>query len=121
MTGPARRNASFVLENLSAAPCPRCWRAATCTTRISTACRSPWARCAPRPPCAWPPPGCCKGQDEVLGLLARNKAELRRLVAKKLTLKFSPELRFRLDETFDRMDDTRRMFDQAAVRRDLDQ
>ena len=62
-----------------------------------------------------------KGQDEVLGLLARNKAELRRLVAKKLTLKFSPELRFRLDETFDRMDDTRRMFDQAAVRRDLDQ
>ena len=63
----------------------------------------------------------CKGQDEVLGLLARNKAELRRLVAKKLTLKFSPELRFRLDETFDRMDDTRRMFDQAAVRRDLDQ
>ena len=43
------------------------------------------------------------------------------LVAKKLTLKFSPELRFRLDETFDRMDDTRRMFDQAAVRRDLDQ
>ena len=54
-------------------------------------------------------------------VLARNKAELRRLVAKKLTLKFSPELRFRLDETFDRMDDTRRMFDQAAVRRDLDQ
>ena len=62
-----------------------------------------------------------KGQEDVIALLARNKAELRRLVAKKLTLKFSPELRFRLDETFDRMDDTRRMFDQAAVRRDLDQ
>ena len=127
MTGPARRNASFVLENLSAAPCPRCWRAATCTTRISTACRSPWAGgAAPPPPdlrvaTAFVLPLGGKGQDEVLGLLARNKAELRRLVAKKLTLKFSPELRFRLDETFDRMDDTRRMFDQAAVRRDLDQ
>ncbi|MCB1343589.1 MAG: ribosome-binding factor A, partial [Pseudooceanicola sp.] len=28
-------------------------------------------------------------------------------------------LRFQLDETFDRLDDTRRMFDQDAVRRDL--
>ncbi|MEX0285162.1 MAG: 30S ribosome-binding factor RbfA [Paracoccaceae bacterium] len=60
------------------------------------------------------------GQDEVLDLLARNKAELRRIVSKKLALKFAPDLRFRLDETFDRMDDTRRMLSQDAVRRDLD-
>ena len=60
------------------------------------------------------------GQDQVVELLTRNKGELRRVVGRKLGLKFSPELRFRLDETFDRMDDTRRMLDQEAVRRDLD-
>ncbi len=61
-----------------------------------------------------------EGQDEVLKLLARNKNELRRQVAKKLTLKFSPDLRFQLDRTFDRMDDTRRMLSQDVVRRDAD-
>ena len=61
-----------------------------------------------------------EGQDEVLKLLARNKNELRRQVAKKLTLKFSPDLRFQLDRTFDRMDDTRRMLNQDVVRRDAD-
>ena len=61
-----------------------------------------------------------KGQDEVIGLLARNQSELRRIVSKKLSLKFAPELRFRLDETYDRLDDTRRMFSQDAVRRDIE-
>ncbi len=61
-----------------------------------------------------------EGQDEVLKLLARNKNELRRQVAKKLTLKFSPDLRFQLDRTFDQMDDTRRMMNQDVVRRDAD-
>jgi len=61
-----------------------------------------------------------KGRDEVVKLLARNKGELRRMVGKKLAMKYSPDLRFQLDETFDRMDDTRRMLSQDAVRRDLD-
>ncbi len=61
-----------------------------------------------------------QGQDEVLKLLARNKGELRRAVSKKLALKFAPDLRFQLDETFDRMDDTRRMLNQDDVRRDTD-
>ena len=61
-----------------------------------------------------------KGKDEVIGLLARNKGELRRLVARKLTLKFAPDLRFKLDETFDRMDQTREMLNRAEVRRDTD-
>lgn len=59
-----------------------------------------------------------QGQEDVLKLLARNKGELRRAVSKKLTLKFAPDLRFQLDETFDRMDDTRRILNQDAVRRD---
>jgi ribosome-binding factor A len=61
-----------------------------------------------------------KGQEDVLDLLHRNRSELRRAVAKNLTLKFSPELRFKLDDTFDRMDDTRRMFEQDNVRRDIE-
>ena len=61
-----------------------------------------------------------QGQDEVIELLARNKGELRRLVAKKLTLKFSPDLRFRLDETFGQMDATRRMLSDERVRRDAE-
>lgn len=59
-----------------------------------------------------------KGQEDVIELLARNKSELRRLVAKKLTLKFAPDLRFRIDDTFDRMDETRDMLNREDVRRD---
>ncbi|MEQ6249801.1 30S ribosome-binding factor RbfA [Sulfitobacter sp. HNIBRBA3233] len=61
-----------------------------------------------------------KGQEDLLKLLARNKAELRRQVARKLTLKFSPDLRFQLDRTFDQMDETRRMLSQDVVRRDAE-
>ncbi|RKF16197.1 30S ribosome-binding factor RbfA [Roseovarius spongiae] len=61
-----------------------------------------------------------EGQDEIVGLLARNKGELRRVIAKKLALKYAPDLRFRLDTTFDQMDETRRLFAQDAVQRDLD-
>lgn len=60
------------------------------------------------------------GQEDLLKILGRNKYELRKQVAKKLTLKFSPELRFQLDRTFDQMDETRRMLAQDAVRRDAD-
>ena len=59
-----------------------------------------------------------QGRGDVIDLLARNRGELRKLVAKKLALKFAPDLRFQLDETFDRMDETRRLFDQESVRRD---
>lgn len=61
-----------------------------------------------------------EGQEGVLKLLARNKGELRRIIGKKLGLKFSPELRFQLDETFDRLEEARRMFEQDDVRRDLE-
>ena len=61
-----------------------------------------------------------KGSGDVTTLLARNKAELRHQIAKTLALKFTPDLRFRLDETFDRMDETRRLFAQDTVQRDLD-
>ncbi len=61
-----------------------------------------------------------QGQEDVLKLLSRNKSELRRAMGKKLGLKFTPDLRFQLDQTFDQMDETRRMLNQDSVRRDLD-
>ena len=61
-----------------------------------------------------------RGQENVLKLLAQNKSELRRVVGKKLGLKFAPDLRFQLDQTFDQMDDTRRMLNQSNVRRDIE-
>ncbi len=60
-----------------------------------------------------------QGRDEALDALRRNRSELRRAVSKGLTLKFSPELRFVIDESFDRMDETRRLLDQDDVQRDL--
>ncbi len=59
-------------------------------------------------------------QDEVVGLLSRNKGELRRIIGKKLGLKYAPDLRFQLDQTFDQMDETRRMLSQDVVRRDAE-
>ncbi len=58
--------------------------------------------------------------DAALEALNRNRSEIRRQVARGLSLKFSPELRFRVDETYDQMDDTRRLFAQDDVRRDLE-
>ncbi len=61
-----------------------------------------------------------EGADVALAALRRNKGELRHLVSKALTLKFAPDLRFEMDETFDRMDETRRLFAQENVRRDIE-
>ncbi|MEL7183944.1 MAG: 30S ribosome-binding factor RbfA [Pseudomonadota bacterium] len=69
---------------------------------------------------AWVLPLGGKDPDGAIKALKRNKGELRRAVGKEMTLKFSPDLRFRIDETFDRMDDTRRLFSDAKVRRDLE-
>ena len=60
-----------------------------------------------------------QGQDDVCKLLSRNKGELRRAISKKLALKFAPDLRFQIDETFDRMDETKRMLDQQTVKNDI--
>lgn len=60
-----------------------------------------------------------KQADGVVGALARHKGELRRQMSKGLNLKFTPDLRFVLDDTFDKMDDTRRLFAQESVARDV--
>ncbi len=58
-------------------------------------------------------------KEDALKALRRNSRELRHMVAKGLNLKYAPELRFQLDETFDRMDDTRRLFADERVQRDI--
>jgi ribosome-binding factor A len=60
-----------------------------------------------------------KGGPEAIAALKRNKYELRRIISKGMTLKYAPDLRFLLDETFDRLDHTRRMFENEVVKRDV--
>lgn len=59
-------------------------------------------------------------RDEMLAALHRNRGELRRLVSRGLKLRHAPELRFEIDETYDLMDNARRMLSDENVRRDLD-
>lgn len=56
---------------------------------------------------------------DAIAALARNKNELRHRVVQDMTLKYAPDLRFRPDETFDRLDETRRLFSDPTVQRDL--
>lgn len=58
-------------------------------------------------------------QQEALTLLRRHSRELRHHVSRAVSLKYAPELRFQLDETFDRMDETRRLLEDETVRRDI--
>jgi ribosome-binding factor A len=60
-----------------------------------------------------------QGRELALTALKRNKAELRHHIAKAMTLKYAPDLKFVIDESFDRMDAARRMFTDERVRRDL--
>lgn len=59
--------------------------------------------------------------EDAIAALARNKAELRHRIGAALTLKYTPDLRFRPDGTFDQLDETRRLFADEKVKRDLAQ
>jgi ribosome-binding factor A len=57
--------------------------------------------------------------ENVLAALNRNRVELRRQVTAMIDLKFSPQLAFQPDRSFDQMDRTRALLETPAVRRDL--
>ncbi|TNC72403.1 30S ribosome-binding factor RbfA [Rubellimicrobium roseum] len=59
-------------------------------------------------------------REGILAALRRNKPEIRHMIAREMTLKHVPDLKFEIDETFDRIDATRRMFSDERVRRDLE-
>jgi ribosome-binding factor A len=56
--------------------------------------------------------------DRIIDALDRNKIALRKLVTRDLKLKFSPNLRFLADTTFDQMDETSRLLALEEVQRD---
>ncbi len=58
-------------------------------------------------------------REDAITALKRNRGELRRAIMQEMSLKYAPDLRFLIDETFDRMDETRALFDREDVRRDL--
>ena len=60
-----------------------------------------------------------QGKDEAIAALKRNNYELRRAVARNVLLKNVPELRYQADDTFDRMDEARRLFSDETVQRDI--
>jgi ribosome-binding factor A len=61
-----------------------------------------------------------RNAEGILGALNRARGEVRRAVTRAVQLRHSPELRFVLDESYDRMDRTREMLGEARVRRDLE-
>src|SRR6202035_4169284 len=62
------------------------------------------------------------GRDEadVLGALDRNKRYVRGEIARRVNLKFAPEIRFRVDERFDEAERIEKIIGTPAVERRLD-
>jgi ribosome-binding factor A len=61
------------------------------------------------------------GRDEkpVLAALERNKRYLRGEIARRVNLKFAPDIRFRLDERFDEAERIEKLLRTPQVQRDL--
>jgi len=61
------------------------------------------------------------GRDEkdVLAALDRNKKYVRGEIARRVNLKFAPEIRFRIDERFDEAERIEKLLRTPEVRRDL--
>jgi len=61
------------------------------------------------------------GRDEqaVVAALERNKRYLRGVVARKVNLKFAPDIRFRIDERFDEAERIEKLLRTPQVARDL--
>src|SRR5215475_7129079 len=55
----------------------------------------------------------------VMAALERNKKHLRGEVARRVNLKFAPDLRFRVDDRFDEAERIEKLLRKNAVRRDL--
>ena len=58
-------------------------------------------------------------QREVVAALERNKRYLRGEIARRVNLKFAPDIRFRIDERFDEAERIEQLLRTPEVRRDL--
>src|SRR5262245_4475498 len=61
-----------------------------------------------------------RDSEPVLAALERNKRYLRGEIARRVNLKFAPDIRFRFDERFDEAERIERLLRTPEVRRDLD-
>ena len=61
------------------------------------------------------------GQDEkdVLAALERNKRHMRSEIARRVSMKFAPDIRFRIDERFDAAERIEKLLRSPMVQRDL--
>jgi ribosome-binding factor A len=59
------------------------------------------------------------GRDAVLAALERHARYLRGAIARRVNLKFAPDIRFRIDERFDAADRIDALLRSPAVKRDL--
>jgi ribosome-binding factor A len=60
-----------------------------------------------------------RDEKEVLEALERNSRYLRGEIARRVNLKFAPEIRFRIDERFDEAERIEKLLRTPAVQRDL--
>jgi ribosome-binding factor A len=58
--------------------------------------------------------------EAVIGALDRNKRFVRGEIARRVNLKFAPEIRFRVDERFDEAERIEKLLRTPQVQRDLD-
>ena len=60
-----------------------------------------------------------RDEQEVLDALERNSRYVRGEIARRVNLKFAPEIRFRIDERFDEAERIEKLLRTPAVQRDL--
>jgi ribosome-binding factor A len=61
-----------------------------------------------------------RDEKEVVDALERNKRYVRGEIARRVNLKFAPEIRFRVDERFDEAERIEKLLRTPVVRRDLE-
>jgi ribosome-binding factor A len=61
-----------------------------------------------------------RDQNEVVAALERNKKFLRGEIARRVNLKFAPEIRFRIDERFEEAERIEKLLRTPAVQRDVE-
>jgi len=60
-----------------------------------------------------------RDEQEVLAALENNKRYMRGEIARRINLKFAPDIRFRIDERFDEAERIEKLLRTPAVQRDL--
>jgi ribosome-binding factor A len=58
-------------------------------------------------------------REPVIAALTKHRIEIRKSIARRVNLKFAPDIRFRIDETFDEASRIDRLLQSDKVKRDL--